>query len=1216
MLTPSQQKALRFNRHLVVTANAGSGKTTVLVQRFLDILLQTDTRVNQIAAITFTEKAAGELRSRIAGAIAKNIEDVSHLLAAGRSGSGAEHSATLRRLEQIRDQLASANIGTIHSFCAQLLRGYPVEAGVDAAFTVLEGIDKEFLIGESLRETVEAVLVSDQTTELREEVRHALRMLGKSNLEKYLALFFQKREEIERLISNGVLSSDDVLNRWNSEVESWLTFQLESDTWRESLYRIIAVSKGKPVRRVNEMLQEWTSALLPAKKISLFKEIIAETLTKDGTLRKNFVGSKTDSSLYAADEAALRKFYSSVNDILRAYTDSLSVSANQTLLRLSRIMLNLYQKAIAVYEEKKYEQGKLDFEDLQLKALQLLRQEEIRVKLAASFAYIMVDEYQDTNRLQDEILRELVSNFQSGNLFIVGDPKQSIFGFRHAEVEIFEKTLTDLQEIAGDHVALAESFRPLVNIVDFVNRVFRTAMAEGRSQFDVDYNELIDGRAGPTEGKVEFLLVPEQPDAGNEGGESEIGEKDMVEEECELIARRLADLVESKFPIHVSQMENGAKVEISKPFDFRDAAILLRGRTHAGEIQRALEANRIPYVISSGIGYYQTQEVYDFFNYFKFLLDSGDDVALVGILRSPFFAVSDAELYEISLENKADNFWQKVLQYGARPYSRDSVKFALKVLKDNIHLANRIPMPQLVHRIIRQTGWQGAVAGLPFGHQRLANIEKLVRFAREFAQRGLTNLFDFVERLTILVERQEKEGQASIDTEENAVKVMTVHAAKGLEFPVVVVPFSHKRFQHDKELFIDSFRGFGFKVKAEDDLRKEIEPCFCRYLRKRSELRTEAEEKRILYVACTRARDMLVISGLKDASAKSTSYLKWIFDGLGLSPESVLPGQTILSGQDMKTLRQRGDTFLPETVHHKLPIHVITSKDQLSAGSAQTRSAGQFAKAEKLLLAPLKGQTRGEFFSATQIKTFLECPARFYLKYQLGLPEETSVPYDFDAEEEANDRILGELEGSLTHAALQHLVQPRITEKEITEQTRRLVTSTPAVDELHYMDVVDTIVRNVTGFKESEFGKRVLESPETLTEFSIRTAFGEDYLTGTIDRLYKNEHGLWCILDYKTDRVNKESAGQRAAIHKPQLLFYALLVQRLFAQASVMASLVFLRFPASPFHFTFSEADLRKFEKEVQKVIQRIQAGNFEGNLDMCPSCSYLSNGKCVMSPR
>ncbi len=1073
------------------------------------------------------------------------------------------------------------------------------------------------MIRESLRETLEALLTVEGDSHSREDVRYALRMLGKIAVESYLGTFFRKREEIERLLLEGTVDGDNTTERWKGEIESWLILQLENNSWRECVQRLTALATGKSARDVKDLVLKWSNRLSPQEKISLFKDITGLVLTKEGTLRKTFIGSRTEHDTYVSDEGSLSQLYSSLSDVVQACTDVGSVEAHKTLLRLTRILLSVYRKAIAVYEQKKLEQGKLDFEDLQLKALQLLRSEEIRIKVAASYKYIMVDEYQDTNRLQDEILRFLLSEFKTGNLFIVGDAKQSIYGFRHAAVEVFERTKNDLKLAGGNagagHIILAESFRLLMNVVDFVNRVFARTMSAGASPFEVGYGELVNGRACPGEGNVELLLVPDRDDDGEDAGEMGGGGRDSIAEECELIARRILHLAASKYIVYESGTRLGKAVEIPRPFEFRDAAILLRSRTHVGRLERAMESGGVPYVISSGIGFYQTQEILDFFNFFKFLLDTGDDVALAGILRSPFFAISDAELFEISLLKKAASFWEKTRQYVGSGHPTPQLRYAVGVVEETLHLANRVPIPNLVYRILRRTGWHGAVAGLAFGDQRRANIEKLLRFAREFEQRGLTNLFDFVERLQRLVEEEEREGQASVDQGENAVRIMTIHSAKGLEFPVVFVPFAHKKFQYDKELFLDSSLGAAFKVRAEDNLDETVEPPLYTHLKRQSRLKTEAEEKRIFYVACTRARDMLVISGQLTAGSRYSSYMKWTLDGLGLDAANIVPGRVTLPATKIRLLVRDGSNFVPGENQHALPVDIVTAKDQIPAPGARSQLSRRNEKMDTLLIAPLQGQTRGEFFSATQIKTFLECPAKYYLKYVLGLPEKSGNAYPFDENEEANDRILGELEGSLTHSVLQGLVHPDTTEDDVRARTRQLVRSTGGIEESQREKIVDAIVHNVWSFRQSEFGSRLLASAEVKTEFSISTVFGDDFLTGTIDRLYKDGSGRWCIVDYKTDRVTAATISDKAASYKPQLAFYALLVKRLFGQESIPSSLVFLRLPDKPIHYAFSSRELDDFHKEVGRVIERIRARDYSQNPDVCPNCSFEVNGKCLL---
>ncbi len=1203
LLTENQQRALDFRHHLSVTANAGAGKTMVLVQRFLEILLRTDTRVDEVVAITFTDKAAGELKKKIAELIDKRM-------------LSPESSATLHRLEYIRDQLTSANICTIHAFCAILLRQYPVEANIDAAFTVLEGVDQQILEQEAIRETFESLLRDNNDSREREEVLDVVRIVGQWNLLRTFEFLLRKREQLDRLTRKGGLlseeyTSSEILERWNSMMISSVVHQIDGKNWKEQLEGILPRAKGKNAQEVAGVLRQWGETFSPEQKIEVYARIAQLIFTKDGTLRKDFTGPKAlpESSNV---EANLIQLHHSVREVIDNLLTPDGHRSNEILLRTTQIIFRIFKKILDTYEAKKQENGQLDFEDLQLRVRSLLQQEDIRRSLAEKYKFIMVDEYQDTNRLQYEIVRDLVMDFRAGNLFIVGDPKQSIYGFRNAEVEVFEATKKDIERSVtaperNGSVTLPESFRPLINIVAFVNRVFSSLMNEGSPKNGFQYEALVRGRGDAAPGKVELMLIRDEVHEKTDETDT-VQPDETVVHECEMIAQRIVDFKLSSYEIFDPQ--DGKRV----PFQFNHAAILLRNRKHLTAIEKALVKFHIPYVLSGGIGFYQTQEILDFLNYFKFLSNPDDDVALVGVLRSPFFAISDAELFQISLSGIEESFWAKAQRRAQGTDATEFLQRAVKILYGDVDVARRLPVPFLVQRLFRNTGWHGTVLGATSGEQHVANIDKLLRLSREFASRSYTTLFDFVERLKTLVEEEQREGQASLETATQRVQVMTIHAAKGLEFPVVFLPFSHRKFRYDSSPYLDSELGIGYKVRDSLDLNKELDPPFYLYLRRASRQRIEEEEKRIFYVGCTRARDALIISGKMKSGAEYPSHLKWVLDSF----KAKIPrdsGEVVFPESPVRILVPPDGTQLVREISHKLNISVSFWDNKKMMEHRSWISPEDPPLTREIHISPLQSQTKGDFFSATQIRTYLECPSKYFLKYRLGLPEDNRRVFDVDEEEDADDRLIGELEGSLTHTALQMIETNEFDEQNFRERIQALINVHVLGTEDERNKMVETVFSNTMRFVESAFGKKVLAAEEAKSEYSINTLFDDDFLTGTIDRLYKNETGIWSIVDYKTDHIGTNEIESKSITYKPQLMFYAFLVRKHFQQSHIPASLVFLRHADHPVQYDVREHDIDKFEKELRETIKRIKSGDFSRREALCKNCTYKRNEGCVIAP-
>jgi ATP-dependent helicase/nuclease subunit A len=442
---------------------------------------------------------------------------------------------------------------------------------------------------------------------------------------------------------------------------------------------------------------------------------------------------------------------------------------------------------------------------------------------------------------------------------------------------------------------------------------------------------------------------------------------------------------------------------------------------------------------------------------------------------------------------------------------------------------------------------------------------------------------------------------------------MTVHAAKGLEFPAVFLPFAHATFRPETPPLVDTSVGIGFPLQQEEDLDAKADVPAHTLLKLRARQRTEAEEKRVLYVASTRARDLLAVSGKLPSGELRTSYLRWITESLGLEPRALAPGTHQLETAALRVLVERDGRFVQEELSAPLELHVNPPLAQAVSGPARPPAPTAGDGDDGTYLPPLAGQTRGEFFSATQMRTFLECPSKYYLKYVLGLPESSSPPVAFDEEEEPSDVIVGEAEGAYTHAVLQEIISGEVAEDEVRRRAGELLEAETHLDEPKRAALAERVSANVMSFLRSEAGREVLAALDVRTEFSVQAAFGDDYLTGIIDRLYKTAQGEWRIIDYKTDRVDARGVAARAALYKPQLAFYAVLVRRLFRQEEVRATLIFLKQPEHPVLYTFTPAEIDAFEELLGGVIARIRAKDFTRSVRQCDVCTYQSAGRCLL---
>ncbi len=1173
MLTSSQQLALDTSRHLSVTANAGSGKTMVLVERYINILLSGKAQVSEVVAITYTVKAASELKKKIAESIAGKI---------------AEESEGERkiRLEEIREQFSAAIVETIHSFYSRILHEYPVEAGVDAAFSVLEGIDQIAMLESAVKEIFQTILKEPASSSERQQLFDLLRVLGKARVVGIVEALAKKRER-----SGLWFASDGLYSRTDDEIIAfWRSFLADvvTETFDDNLLRdiedIIRTAGGKSAASVISLWKNFKNAKSQSDRLKCFEQLMEAMLTQKGTLRKQtFPAGEEPVKDQAARLQSAYKKLEPITSFLREEDDTI----HRTLLTQSRVLLELYRRIIELYEEKKLESAYLDFEDLQLRTKNLLLNDSVRKKLSRRFKFIMVDEYQDTNDLQYEILLSLIGDLQAGsesekrgNLFIVGDPKQSIFGFRDADVTVFNRTKKDVSEKSGTegNIILNDSFRPLRDLVAFVNLVFEPLMNEDKNEFEVPYEPLIRGRQNLAPGRVELILRKKEDELS----------------EGELLARRILELHAHKYQIF-------GKDEEPADIRFGDIAVLVRSRAALPDIEEAFIRHDVPYLITGGLGYFQTQGVYDFYNYFCFLLNTDDDVALVGTLRSPLFNVSDAELFEIAYDRRAPNLWKQLESKKGIAKKFPQLDYAMNILRADLDIASRLSVAELVDRIVEQTSYAGFVAAGSRSEQIFANLEKLKRLARIYEEQGFINLYDFVGRLKRLIAQKEDEGQASTDVFADAIKIMTIHSSKGLEFPVVIVPSLERDFRPDSDPFLDKELGVGFKPYAEE--HGEEVPIRS-FLKGREFQKTIAEERRIFYVACTRARDLLILSGEKSKSSRN--YLRWLSERLELEEDDDRSQLRFTCTTECLQSGEKG--FIRAKENHELLISVLRAHDLADAITSR-RKKNQSPMNVRLLIEPIITKRQGEIFSASKIRTYVECPSKYYLRYVAGLPSPAIRMPNDSVEDEGDVSIPADLRGRAFHYILQHIEKFSPDVGSLTPELRKFILrdslsilSEPSIE-------LDKIASSVVKVVQSEFWSEVKKGTESKTEFTIMMPFGENFLTGTLDRVYRDGEGIWTVLDYKTDAGTAESVGQKSQLYEAQVKFYALLVKNYFQAETVRCKLLFTSIQTTPIQFSYSLHELENFEQTLAAIISRIQNGIFERPSLPCAVCPLAPEG-------
>ena len=1192
-LTPVQRMALDSQRNIAVTASAGAGKTATLVERYIELLRQhPEIGVRQVLAITFTQKAAAEMRERIARRLADALDQ-------------ELPEPERQRLRQIREDLPAARISTIHAFCASLLREYPMEADVDPAFAVLEGLDAAQLRHQAVRQTLESLARARDSDPDKEALRRTLAEWPRHYLEQVLEYLLEKKHHARSWCHHyAEQSPDQILSDWRemqqtASAPACCHALLDDTHFTDMLAELAALSpltdeSDSAVERLNPLrdsMRRLSQTPPLDEALEILPRLAEGLLTNGKPLSGSRLGKK--SNWEEATLSRVRELVPALGRCLAPHADLLSLeltAADERAAAVLPALSRVFFRVDARYENSKGNGSMLDMDDLLEKTHQLIAADaDIRHRLAQHYRFALIDEFQDTDPLQWEIIRSLTSpdgQMAGDKLFIVGDPKQSIYSFRAADVTVFARVRDAIAEANAAHeresrpfcddgevldasptqrlgsLVMGENFRTLAQPVAFVNALFPKFMQEIPDEpFQVGYDPLVGCR--PTsagEGSVELLLLP--PDVNRDATE-------IARREAELVARRLSHLLEGN-DLQVADQDG------LRPPEPKDIALLLRRRRNLSAYEDALRACGIPFQVAGGRGFYQRQEIYDLANILRVLCNPGDGIALMGALRSPYFGLSDNALYALTapqggrLAKHLDDASQR---QKLAPADQEAAEDAVTRLQCWEGLRDRVPLVELLHTILENTGAWGFLCYGERGDQAVANVHKLLDLAREF--RG--PLADFVVRLDLLTNEEQQEGEAVLDAD--ALHILTVHAAKGLEFPIVVVPDLAARFnfQNSAPALIDAEKGLGLRVLDPEQDYKRTSSFIRTLINRNASRRQRAEEKRLLYVACTRARDHLLLGGALtdkhfaadlDAAA---DCLGWICGSLDLTEDDLARGTKAVAGVPS-----------PLTIHtdpNAFPAPAST--DHRAEPTFRALAAAPIQVAEPMLdlLSPLDDPQNRPEFAASELVLFAADPAAHHRQYALGLP-----PWPLGQVDAPRRR--GMLFGQLAHAGIEALSNN--PDADPAALAADLVTAASLPVASHR----DPFERELTDLlhrcRQSPLAARWLTHAEAHTEVRFTLSLERGLVHGVVDYIGRGADGLWELVDYKTGhRANTEEAVQ---YYRLQLEIYALCLQGLHpGQDEYRATLYFTDLDeARPVSFT--PADLAAARTRLDDLVAQLIA--------------------------
>jgi ATP-dependent exoDNAse (exonuclease V) beta subunit len=1068
-----QQRAIEERGVVFVSAGAGTGKTTVIVERFCKAVCERGLDVDSLLVITYTERAAGELRGRIRKRL---------------------HELGRRDLER---QLDAAWISTIHGFCHRLLKAHPFAAGIDPRFRVLDDSQGRVLRGEAFRAALEEFCGEDEAR---------LRLL---------ASYGGRR--LRRMLTgvHETLRSSGLELRIDPREEPQLAARLE-----ELRGYARAAGDERAIRYLD-------STHTPEELLDL----------------SDLASPELDEPRRAVESAAL---------------EALAARDREQLQEL----LLAYD---AAYREAKDRESALDFEDLQLFARELLRDHpEIRERESWRFRSIMVDEFQDTNRLQCELVDLLAHD--DAEIFFVGDEFQSIYRFRHADVEVFRER----RDAVGGVLALTQNYRSRPEVLGVVNHLFA-------ADFGESFQPLVAaGRfANPALGPAVELLVTDKESYADTGVH-------WRKAEARHIAARVRELVDA------GEATPG------------EIVLLFAAGTDARVYEEELRALGLPTFRATGRDYYHQQQVVDLLAYLRLLHNRYDDEALLAVLASPFVGASNDALVLLRRNAPRRPLYcglEKELPEGLSERDRRLFQ-AFRQRYDRLAAqASSLSLERLCERIVAEHDYDLAVLAQWDGRRRYANLRKLARLARSYEELRGPDVQGFVR----FVAEQDAVGASELEAvaeEEgtDVIRLLTIHSAKGLEFKVVVVADAGRdraRPDADEILCLPDGR-LGFRP-ADPDTGKRLTTAEYEAVKEAEQAAEEAERRRLYYVAMTRAIDRLLVSGaVGERGPDERTPIGWVLDRLDVDEPGAAEAVSELERGGARVL-VRLDRHAPEPEEPPELPAVLEQLElfELAENGAPAAEAPELAPLAEVPAPPLHRVRR---LSYSALSLFERCSYRYFAERVVGLR-----PADAAGSVPGSTGLAATEIGDAVHALLEHVdLQAPAVPDDLPERVRA-----------RYPAATDEEVERIRGFVasycSSDLAARIASLPGATAELPFAFEHDGVLLHGRIDVLHRDGSRA-LVLDYKTNSLAEAEPDEIVAHdYRLQRLVYALACFRAGAE-DVEVVYHFLERADAVVTDCYKLEDVPALEAELSAAIARIQANDFRPTPDefVCSDCPAL----------
>ena len=1220
--------------NLLVSAAAGSGKTAVLVERIISMILDTEEKVDidKLLVVTFTNAAASEMRERIADAVSKALEEATKL----------EKKDVIEHLQKQILFLNKANITTIHSFCLDVIKNN----------IHLITLDPNFRIGD----TTECQLIAQEAIDEVFEELYEQGYLGDENSEKgkrFLKLIdsFAERNgdnQVQSLIMsiyNFAMSFPNPEKWLNESADAFLVgddFDFTSSKWG----RIVINSVKTEIEDIVGNMEKALATVHPyLGEIENIQKIITESERIDvvyNSLDKgwdDFI--KAIGEFYPEDYRKGKKIKKDDPDEMREawkIATEYRKEAIESMKKVAEMYKNRYSKDIkkeidmsypivraisdAVlefwkkFEEAKRDKGIIDFNDIEHFALEILVDEdengrqipsETAKRYSEEFKEIFVDEYQDSNLVQEAILSS-IANKEMPNRFMVGDVKQSIYRFRQAKPEIFlhkYETYSTEKDKDGRKIMLYKNFRSRKNVLDAVNFIFENIMSKELGEIEYNDDEKLNPGAVFEECYEENAIVGGSCDVhiiekkANENLTDEQLEEEEDLDNIQIEARAIGKIIKEivgKNSDGKIQMVYDKEEKRYRQAKYKDIVILLRATSNWASVLTEEFTNMdIPVYADTGTGYFDTIEIKTIVSLLKVIDNPMQDIPLLAVLKSPIYNFTPEELIDIRIVNRNVSFYEAMKIYASfDDCDNKKVRDFLERLDDYQERSSYLSTDELLWYLYNETGYYAYAAILPAGKQRQANLRILFERAKQFEDTSFKGIFNFINFVEKLKKSDSDMGEAKTLSENaDVVRIMSIHKSKGLEFPIVICGGMGKRFNKmdmNRGILYHHELGYGPQV-VNLETRLSYPSMMKESMKKQMVVEMLSEEMRVLYVAFTRAKEKLIITGAvndveknlqKWASnsqkvtknnkldrynlLKSASFLDWIMSVAIAHKDArrILPFDSEIVEKNDESewkfkIHQREDYTLSSEDEEEINLADVLREELTSSREVDyseiVRNRLDFKYPYQ------KSVEKSGSISVTEIKRLWNLEREDNLEIDINEIEssrnnkKTEIKRPKFIQENKDEKLSPTHRGSVVHLVMQIINMDRVsTIDEIKNQIEEFVQKEIITQK--EADVVNPF--KIYKFFKSELGTRMKNADFVgrekafYTEINMKNLFAKEginydesiMLRGIIDA-YFEENGEIVLLDYKTDFVNEENREEVVDRYRKQLEIYAKVIEEI-----------------------------------------------------------------------